>query len=273
MGILLSSGCIHNKKTGCNIQLLRECMMRLPISGIELMIMRRWYDDLSRINEELLKLDIPIPIVHIEKSVGEKLSRGDNDAAIQAFERNTTIARSVNAKKVVLHLWHGPGSDRNLQNNILQLSKLRTIAINAGVELLVENIPCENVDEIGLLIEISTQYPEQEFVFDTKNAAFCDNIHENKLQYLFSETLISHIHLNDYCGEPRKWENVRNYKLPGDGDIDFNMIFRKLNSNSYQGQFTIEAPITNHEGEIDYSKIHDKVEQIGKSIAAELFTT
>jgi sugar phosphate isomerase/epimerase len=261
-GIYLSSGCIHNKKTGCDIRLLKECMQHLPISGIELMVIKAWYEDIDGLVDSISKLSIDIPILHIEKSVGEKLSQGKNTEAIEILKKNLHISKNLGICKAVLHLWHGQGSDRNLPNNIENLGIIQELSSEYDIELLVENIPCENTDEIQLMMDIADRYPEQRFVFDTKNAAFCDHMNENRLNLTFDHIPIYHIHLNDYSGHPRQWENIRKYSFPGEGDIDFQWFFKMLYQRSYSGNFTIETPITNSDGRIDFVEISRKIRKI-----------
>jgi len=185
--IYLSSGCIYNRKTGCDLRLLAECTQRLPISGIELMVIRQWYDDIEGLVARVSELRICVSLLHIEKTVGEHLSQERNAEAMQALEKNLIVAGKLAVRKAVLHLWHGQGSDRNLTNNIEGLGPMRELAAEYGTELLVENIPCENTDEVQLLLRIAARYREQKFVFDTKNAAFCDHMAPAVLEQVFGQ--------------------------------------------------------------------------------------
>ncbi len=260
--IYLSSGCIYNRKTGCDLRLLAECTQRLPISGIELMVIRQWYDDIEGLVARVSELRICVSLLHIEKTVGEHLSQERNAEAMQALEKNLIVAGKLAVRKAVLHLWHGQGSDRNLTNNIEGLGPMRELAAEYGTELLVENIPCENTDEVQLLLRIAARYREQKFVFDTKNAAFCDHMAPAVLEQVFDAIPVDHIHLSDYSGDPRRWENARGYSFPGDGRIDFPGFFAMLKDRSYAGDFTVETPITDQDGGIDFAQVRRKMERI-----------
>ena len=59
--------------------------------------------------------------------------------------------------------------------------------------------------------ELKEEYPEIHFVFDTKMAAFheqLDWLYEKEYEWLWKEGHIKHYHVNDYAGGYMDWKNL-----------------------------------------------------------------
>lgn len=139
-------------------------------------------------------------------------------------KRNTRkIARRIHAKKLVVHLWDGITSDQNFGNNIAVYPDLTDLAYSYGVDLLVENVVCNQENPMKHWCELAEKYPDIHFVFDTKMAAFhaqLDLLYEKEYEWLWQEGHIRHYHVNDYAGGYMDWTNLRTLPI-GKGHIDF----------------------------------------------------
>lgn len=98
------------------------------------------------------------------------------------------------------------------------------------------------------------EYPDIHFIFDTKMAAFHEQlplIYEKEYDWLWTGGHIRHLHVNDYGGGYMDWANLRTLPI-GDGHIDFAEFFRFLRQKKYEGDFTVEATaFAKESGEVD----------------------
>ena len=265
--ILCSTGALIGRPNGRNYRLLKSLKGKINVDGFEFMMYDSWYGEKDELISFLKTLDLNIPVMHFEKSIGEIISKGDKtetEKAFLNFEINASMAQSLGIKKAVLHLWGGIASDRNFENNIKAYPKLNKIAGNYGITLLIENVICNNLDPLTRLKELSSIYPDIKFVFDTKMAQFHRQmplIYKEENNFLFKENRVEHIHLNDYRGEYMDFTNLK--VLPvGEGDVDFKSFFEYLKKIDYSGDFTMESTAFNKFGEINTEMINKQKEKI-----------
>lgn len=249
--ILCSTGCCIGRPNGRDFRLLEQLAPQLDCDGFEFMMYDTWYDQVDDLTNFLLRLELQIPIMHCEKRIGEKISLGEGEA-FSLFEINCRIAQKLGAEKLVIHLWDGLTSDKRFENNLAAYPQLKAIAAAHGIELLTENVVCSLADPMQHWNELRNIDPEVKFIFDTKMAAF----HGQLAQCLAPENAwlwqghIRHLHMNDYAGGLRDWDNLRTLPI-GSGHIDWPPLFAFLNSIGYTGTMTIESTAFDRTGAVD----------------------
>ncbi|MCH5252275.1 MAG: TIM barrel protein [Lachnospiraceae bacterium] len=260
--ILCSTGALIGKPNGRNHMLLEELSNKLNCDGFEFMMYSSWYEAAEKIVEDLQRLRINIPVMHCEKHIGEAISRnepGDADKALSLFEQNCQIAQKLGAKKMVMHLWDGIISDQHFYNNLGMYGELASISHTYQIDLLVENVVCNKEDPMSHWLELYEKYPQIHFVFDTKMAAFheqMDLIYDKDYQWLWEKDCIRHLHVNDYGGGYMEWGKLKTLPI-GAGHIDFERFFDFINEKNYMGDFTVEATAFDREtGVVDVEMLN-----------------
>lgn len=258
MQILVSTGALIGRPNGRNIRLLEEYLPKLNYDGIEFMFYSDWYDSFEEITGFLRSLEVPIPVVHCQKTIGELVTSGQTKEALSKFEINVKVASSLGASKIVMHLWNGSISDSNFELTLETYPKLRKISERYGVDLLVENVLCNVSTPFTRWLEIHHEYPDAHFIFDTKMAKFHDEykkLFEPSSEWLFRENLIKHYHVNDYGGGYMTWDQLK--VLPvGKGNIDFEPFFEKIAEIGYDDTMTVEATAFGADGRIDFDMLN-----------------
>ncbi len=262
--VFCSTGALIGRPNNRNYKLLSEVADKLTFDGFEFLVYDTWYPEINDLIKYVKPLGLNIPVVHCEKSLSEKLSGSkivfssgeykeypftkDEDRiffneAIEEFKVNLHLANEFGSDRMVFHLWNGLVSDRYLDRNLERFSVLKELADEAGILLLVENVIC-NVNspliDVGITHE---KYPDVSFVYDTKMAQFHGetlDVFNDKWNYLFKEHLIRHLHINDYDGGIKEWNNLKVLPI-GKGHVDFKSFFENLSSYEYSGDYTVEA--------------------------------
>ncbi|MBR1764787.1 MAG: hypothetical protein IJ746_05275 [Ruminococcus sp.] len=114
--ILCSTGALIGRPNGRDYTLLNECAKRLECDGFEFMMYDDWYDRIDETATFLRDFPKPFPVFHVEKNVGDLISRnesGDTEKALGLFEMNCVLAQKIGSEKLVLHLWSGLDSDKD----------------------------------------------------------------------------------------------------------------------------------------------------------------
>ncbi len=268
--LLCSTGALIGRPNGRDFKLLKDIVPQLDCDGLEFMMYESWYDRCEEITAFLQSLDVPIPVFHCEKRVGDLISRngeGDCEVAMRRFAVNCRMARAIGAEKMVLHLWGGLDSDKDIENNIRHYARLRELSDSYGLLLTVENVVCNGADPMTHLKSLAAHYPDISFTFDTKMAAF-----HSQLDELYADTnrdvqnRIKHLHINDYGGGHKEWSNLKTLYV-GDGKVDFATFFAFLKTIDYQGDFTVEATSFDSEGKINFAKLNETFSKIREYLA------
>ncbi len=268
-GILCSTGALIGRPNGRDYRLLKMLSGKLICDGYEFMMYSDWYDSIEDIVDMVLNTGLTVPVYHAQKSIGENISKGGTEEIKDAFERfkiNCDMAAAMGAEKIVVHLWDGITSDQYFENNIKAYKELLNISSSAGVDLLVENVVCNTKDPWSRWVELMEVYPQIHFVFDTKMAAFHDQLellYEKENEYIWKEDHIRHYHVNDYGGGYKDWANLRTLPI-GRGHIDFDRFFEFVGKTGYRGTFTLESTAFDDTGSVDTDMLNREVEFIRK---------
>lgn len=267
--ILCSTGAIIGRPNGRDHRIMKMALKSLKSDGFELMLYDTWYDKLDEIVDFILENSFDIFTIHFDKKIGELLSRseeGDYERAIELFKINCSVANRLNVKRVVLHLWGGPYSDRCFSNNLKAYPALAKIANEHGIELLIENIVCVSGSPMQRMVELYKAYPDIKFIFDTKMAQF-----HSELELLYDEKYapivdrIRHFHINDYNGGYKEWEKFKTLHI-GRGCVDFDRFFEFIKKIGYDGYFTVEGTSFNSDGTLDFDSLNKDFEYIGEKL-------
>ena len=279
--ILCSTGAIFPRTTPEKYASLEAMADKLTCDGFEFMVDSTMYENVPKLIQIIRPLGLCIPVVHCQKSLGESLCgmkawfdesgyheyimTAEEDAAafengIERFKVNLEIANAFGAKKMVFHLWNGIVSDKNIMKNIERFGILNDMAKAYKVELMIENVVCNDKDPLTNIGLLHKYYPETTFVFDTKMSEFHNQTMElfsSKWDWLLRDGLISHMHINDYNGGYMDWSSLKTLPI-GAGKIDFTDFFEHLSTYNYAGDFTVEATLFNRAtGEVDFDMLNE----------------
>ena len=267
MKILCSTGAFITRANGRNHRLIEVIKREIACDGIEFMMYDSWYDSYQEIISDIKQMNLYIPVMHVEKSVGELLASGEvkqREKAIRLFIINCEMAKALGAHRLVLHLWNGLISDQYIKRNMEGLACLLSIAKQYELELTIENVVCNQKDPLSHWKELRAQYPEVKFTFDTKMAAFhnqIDCIYDSDWDWLWSERHITHLHLNDYAGEYMEWNALKTLHI-GEGKIDFLKLFEFIKNKGEISYVTLEATSVNKDGSLQLSKMNESINKV-----------
>ena len=192
--------------------------------------------------------------MHMNKRIGDLISRNDkNDIenALRLFEWNCEYAIKFGVKLLVLHLWGGLPSDKNIDVNIKTFQKLKEISDKYNLMLTVENIVCNTYKPLDHMKKMWEIYKDEiKFTIDVRQAEFHKSLIETcESSFLWDNNLVSHLHINDFSGGYMDWANLRKNTALAQGDVDFDYFFSFLNLINFQGSITIES---NYNQEISF---------------------
>lgn len=270
--LLCSTGTFVGRPNGRNHRLILENAPHLHCDGFEFMMYENWYEKQNLILSDLVSSGLSFPVVHVDKLVGELISRGqegDIETALSNFERNCAVAQALGAKLLVLHLWNGKPSDAHIERNIAQFAALNSMAKAHHLMLTVENVVCNCRDPLTHWHALAHHYPDIHFTFDTKMAAFHSQLEQHycpELTWLWQNGRIVHLHVNDYGGGHMDWANLRTLH-PGQGHIDFDRFFAYIKSVGYCGHITAEASSMLPDGSTDLATLNQTLDFLRCHIA------
>lgn len=270
--ILCSTGTMIGRPNGRDYRLIGKYAKELYCDGFEFMMYSTWYDVVEELTEYLKSLGLYIPVVHVQKGIGEKISIGGQEnfeEAYRLFEINCKLASEIGANKLVMHLWDGRPSDQQFDNNVQAYPVLRNIAEKYELDLLVENVVCNQQDPLTHMCELKDKYPDIHYIFDTKMAAFhsqLDKLYDPEYAWLWKDGHIRHYHVNDYGGGHMDWANLRTLPI-GKGHIDFERFFDYIHEIGYDDTFTVEATAFGETGVVDVDMLNDQFGQIRNYMA------
>ena len=270
LSVFVSTGAFIGRVNGRSHKPFLSSYRTMDADGYEFMMYESCYDKIDEIVSDFNEENLNIPVFHADKFIGQKIGAGDSESKKEALcrlRRNCEIANKLGADKMVLHLWNGPVSDDNIENNYKIFGELNEIAKAHGILLMPENVVCRHRNPSEHILELACRYPEARFTFDTKMAAFhneLDTSYEGDFLELWKSGRIAHLHINDYNGKYKDWDNLRTVHI-GEGWIDFNRFFSFLSSISYEGTATLECGSMDENG-IYPQKMNNSVLKIKETI-------
>ena len=268
MKILCSTGCLCTMKNGRDRALIGKTAPFLHADGFEFMMYGSWYEKWQQVRDDVLAMNVRIPVMHVEKRIGERITVGEAEGARRSFRINARMAAELGAQKLVMHLWDGRPSDSNIDANYAEYAALRDIAAEYGVLLTVENVVCINSTPLDHLSRLHAMYPDISFTYDFKMARFHGQVEKtfsDEYMWLWNGP-VKHVHFSDFGGAPMEWSALRSLH-PGEGNIDFEYICRNLKSVGYDGYITIESTSVNDDGSIQVEKLNRSIDLIRKLTA------
>ncbi len=191
--------------------------------------------DSDLLNSYSLKIAVHSPLSDINIA---SFNQSIQKSSINQVKNSVDWAYHVGAEVLVVH----PGKipflarifqDKILENNYTALKECALYAQDRGIHLSVENMPqmeehlLKDLNDLNYLVE------------DLGVSMTLDVGHAHTMGFSVEEMLIfnsiGHLHLSDNNGS---WDN---HQALGQGTIDFDQFFSKLNKINYQGIMTIEV--------------------------------
>jgi len=244
--ILCSTGAIGYYPVNPDADLMLDVFPRITADGYEVMIDRALPPNAVAWSGRLQEAGIPVGMMHIGKATGELFATDDPDshaAGLSKLASDLDIVRLFGARQAVLHLWGYPGNDRHFGLTMASLEDALLLAEDAGVELLVETIPCVERPLADRLRTLHDAFPALRFTVDSRLLALQDAI-ESVLEadWLWDRGRVAHVHVSDCRRNADGVPEQRPILQPRKGCIDFTAFFAGLRKRRYTGAITLEAP-------------------------------
>lgn len=256
-----STGTIVGRANNFDYNVIINNAKDIRADGLELMMLRFWYNRIDGIAEALKKAEIYTPVIHFDKDIGIMLADGDektNVEAMKLFCENARLAKLIGAGKAVFHLWGGPKSDSAVDGAIELLPQMRDICREAGTELLIENIPCIYNDPLSIWEKIYSRISDMGFIFDTRFGRFHDQYMDIFTSPVWKN--VKHMHASSYSGTQNELGLIRPILQPGEGKVDFDHIIS--NMPHYEGSVTLESPVLSDDGSVDIATLNRSLDYL-----------
>jgi sugar phosphate isomerase/epimerase len=233
---------------------------QLDVDGLELMVYPCWYPEIVRVAEDLGQSGLRFPVLHADKDIGAALGStrsAERQEGLRRLALNCRLAAALGAGLVVLHLWGLPHSDRYLQRNLDAFGEALSLATEAGVALSVETVPGFLAGPLDNVYRIIERYPQCLITLDTEFLAFQDQLGAAmQADWLWRDNRVRHVHVKDYDGRFVGPDKVRRYLHPGEGQIDFSMVFAALFERGFSGTVSLESPAVDRQGVVHLDKLN-----------------
>ena len=245
----------------------------LAADGYEVMIDRAVPLHAAEWSDRLRNAGVPVDMVHIGKQTGECFSSDEaarHEEGLYKLASDLEIVRMFGASHAVLHLWGWPGNDRNFGLTLQSMAKGLDLAAAAGVELLVETIPCVAKPLVVRLRELSDAFPLLRYTVDSRLLALQHAIGSvMEADWLWDGGKVAHVHVSDCCLNAEGIPEQRPILQPGSGCIDFSAFFTGLRARKYTGAITLEAPAVDPETRVvDASLLNGSFDYIREAMKA-----
>ena len=261
--ILCSTGTIIGRLNDFDYTLTPEYAKSIDSDGYEFMMEPFWNEEekVDAIVSYLLPFGINFETLHMDKYIGDMISRdgpGDLEEARRIFELDCKAAKKLGAGLLVLHLWGGPSSDKNIGKNIKVYADLLETAGKYDLELSVENVVCNTYNALVHMEKLYETYKSaMKFTIDVRHAEFHKMVKATcEARFLWDNGLVPHFHIADYKGAYMDWSKLRPVLPPGEGEIDFLYLSDFLKKTGYKGSFTLEASGAMKETGMDFEKLN-----------------
>lgn len=269
--VYCSTGAFVGRMTGYDHSVIKTefpaVCRETGISGMEYIFMTSSYSIISDVRKIISDSKIPCKVLHADKNIGTLLSEGGEEnraEALRLWKINCEECRNLGAQRAVLHLWGSERSDNNFaEDHLSAMPYIKETADRFGVSLMIENVPCAAKDPLSRMRELADFGTD--FVFDVRFG----QLHRQNFETVSSEFMkngrISHVHISDTkCGY-REFSGLRPILHPGEGDVDFEMIFSELKKADYRGTFTLESPVISESG-IDWRKLSESLNLLTQKV-------
>jgi sugar phosphate isomerase/epimerase len=244
--ILCSTGAIGYYPVNPDADHMLRIFPLLSADGYEVMIDRAVPLHAAEWSTRLRDAGVPVGMVHIGKQTGECFSSDDparHEDGLLKLAGDLGIVKMFGSSHAVLHLWGWPDNDRNFGLTLQSMEKSLHLAAAAGVELLVETIPCVARPLVERLRELSDAFPLLRYTVDSRLLALQDSIGPVlEADWLWHGGKVAHVHVSDCSRNAEGIPEQRPILQPGSGCIDFGVFFAGLRARKYTGAITLEAP-------------------------------
>jgi sugar phosphate isomerase/epimerase len=251
--VYLSTGAFTGRRNGRNHRLAIEYQSKLQCDGYEVIIFDDWYDRLDTIIADYNASKLSIPIVHVDKTIGNYLSNDNTYRVYDLLKINCDAAKRMGAKEIVVHIWGIPYSDKKAEIIYNRVNEIVDISKSYDLEMLIENSPSICATPLEHLEALKSIYPDVGFTIDTRFCEFFKQLEDVCKSGIWSN--VRHIHISDYHGEYMDWSLLYPILQPTHGDVDFDMFFDYLKKINYSGSFTLESPSI-LENSVDYETLN-----------------
>lgn len=250
--IMFSTGVFIDSSNNRDHTLIEKILPSLIIPCFEILISDYFAEHQSEYAEaanavlQAKEKGAMFPVLHMNQKIGNLISQnqeGDIEKALQIFKFNCEYAAVFGAQLLVLHLWGGLPSDKNIEVNISVFPKLKEIADRYNLTLTIENVVCNTYKPLDHMKRLGDLYQNDvKFTIDVRHAEFHKSLIKTcESGFLWENNLVRHLHISDYGGECENWSKfVKNNTPITYGDVDFDYFFQFLKSVEYTGSITIE---------------------------------
>ncbi|MBQ3078925.1 MAG: sugar phosphate isomerase/epimerase [Clostridia bacterium] len=259
--VYASTGAFITRKNNRDYHLIAKTAPRLHADGVEFMMYESWDGMEGEIARELKENRVSVPVMHMDKTIGDVLSEGGGGAvreAVRRAERDIKTAAFLGAEKLVLHLWNGPLSDGRFDLCLSALPNLYEISKREGILLTVENVICKSGPALLRLLEIKNAFEDACFTYDTKMAHLRgenEMLGTNEFSHILSSGAIRHLHVNDSSLSQHALGRLM-VLHPGEGDVDFKAFFSLVKEAGFTGSATVESTSVNEDGSVQIDKLN-----------------
>ncbi|MBZ9635129.1 sugar phosphate isomerase/epimerase family protein [Clostridium sp. FP1] len=268
--VFCSTGVITEYPYQSDYKIILEDGQKLSADGLELVMYPNWYSEIETITDKLYKSGLKFPVIHADKDIGTlitELNTINHRNGIDILKLNCEVAKELNAKLMVLHLWGLPLSDDKFQNNIIAFEECLNIADKYGICLAVETVPCRKSDPISNLKKLVDVYPQTKVVLDLRMISYHDLLWKTfDTDWLWEKQCITHLHIHDYKGKAYSVDSLKNYLLPGDGEIDFICLFNKLKEVNFKGTLSLESKSLLEDGTVNFTEVNKCLNYLKKAL-------
>ena len=240
-----STGAFTGRVNGRTPLFAADFASRLDCDGLEVVVYEEWYGQLDEIAALYRERRLRCPVVHADKTIGDRMSDPSPQAledALRRFEENCRFAVRLGAQTIVCHIWGVPASDACPETIYTRCGKLLALAGRYGLMLAAENCVCVHGSPLRHMEELAARWDGIGFTLDTRPAQFHGELDAFSRSGLLRQGRVRHVHIGDYAGGFKEWDRLYPIPHPGEGKVDFPAFFAALRREGYTGALTLESP-------------------------------
>lgn len=255
--ILCSTGAFSRDPDLTSPEIIFIGLAEIECDGFELIFYPAFYEEPESVRATLTPAKDKLQVLHCEKSIGPLLGTGDPQDATTALDRfqvNAELAAALGIKRLVLHLWGLPESDRFIERNLSYFEQCNEIAEFYGRQLTIESIPCLESTPLRHFRTLMASSDRAIFTLDTEFLA----MHGELNIALADEALLARtrqIHLKDFGGSLVDEHGKRVYLHPGQGKVDFRDVLSKIHRTPNIVDICLESTSVDSTGDVHYEQV------------------